>query len=135
VEAAVVYENGKTAGFTKNVVLLVYYGGFLFHENTSSSWYAWNNVDWAPVAGDPRLTTDVSASGATIPSSTVLIDKSYNAWTVTSGTVYENGSDVGNSANVVLLLYYNNEFYIHDSFNEWYYWSNNVWNHTTGDPR
>jgi hypothetical protein len=50
---------------------------------------------------------DVSSpDGTTIPSASVIVDKTGSQWTVSNGVIYRNGSTVGNTYNVSLLLWY-----------------------------
>lgn len=76
-----------------------------------------------------------SANGATIPSSTELIDNSGNLWTVVSGVIYENGVAAGVSSNVILLLWYNGAIYQENSSDNWYEWNGTTYIAVSGDPR
>jgi hypothetical protein len=85
VTGGVVYENGVTAGYSANVVLLLWYGGVIYQENSSNGWYSWSAPTWTAVRGDPRVIaittssplpsavigtlylTTVAASGGTAP--------------------------------------------------------------------
>src|ERR1700682_3618183 len=46
----IVYENGKPAGFSAGVTLLLYYSGVVFQENASCGWWSWNGAMWATAA-------------------------------------------------------------------------------------
>ncbi len=41
-----VYENGKPAGHTANVIQLLYSNGIIYHENAKHNWYSWNGSGW-----------------------------------------------------------------------------------------
>jgi len=68
-----------------------------------------------------------SANGATIPSETQLVDNNLDVWTVSAGVVYKNGSAAGYSANVVLLLWWNDVIYQENSDTGWWYWDGADW--------
>jgi hypothetical protein len=55
VTGGVVYENGKTAGFSESVVLLIYYNNVIYQENVSGGWWEWINGNWSAVSGNPTL--------------------------------------------------------------------------------
>jgi hypothetical protein len=53
----VVYENGKAAGYTASVVLVLYYNSLIYQEWKTSAgggWYGWVNGGWVLEAQDPR---------------------------------------------------------------------------------
>src|SRR5580692_6958349 len=53
----VVYENGKAAGYTASVVLVLYYNSVIYQEwktSTGGGWYGWVNGAWVLEAQDPR---------------------------------------------------------------------------------
>jgi hypothetical protein len=131
VSGGVIYENGATAGFSANVILLLYYNGTIYQENSSDSWFSWNGSGWTAVSGDPR----VSASGTTIPSANQLVDSAGNVWTVSGGVIYENGNASVGTANVILLLYYNGTIYQENSSDSWFSWNGSSWVSIAGDPR
>lgn len=81
-----------------------------------------------------RTAVSQSASGATIPSNTYLVDNVGNIWTVVSGVVYLNGGATV-SGSVILLLYYNGIIYQENVNNNWWAWTSNTWNSVSGDPR
>ena len=41
-----VYKNGKTAAYSANVALLLYFGGTVYHQNKSCLWWSWNGSAW-----------------------------------------------------------------------------------------
>ncbi len=132
VASGVVYENGKTAGYSANVILLLYYNGLLYHENSSYNWWSWNGT-WVS-SNDPRT---VSASGTTIPSASQIVDAQKDVWTVASGLIYRNGVQDPVSSNVILLLTYNGLLYQENSSHNWYRFSSwgTYWTALGGDPR
>ncbi len=131
VNGGVIYENGSASVGTANVILLLYFSGTVYQENSASNWSSWNGSTWTAVSGDPR----VSASGTTIPSASQIIDSAHNVWTVSGNVVYENGTVAGYSANVTLLLYYNGIIYQENSAGSWWSWNGNAWVAESGDPR
>ena len=42
------------AGYTANVILLLYYNGSIYQENSAHNWWVWNGATWTNVGGDPR---------------------------------------------------------------------------------
>ncbi|WP_345815750.1 hypothetical protein AAGS40_15950 [Paraburkholderia sp. PREW-6R] len=65
--------------------------------------------------------SSTSADGTAIPGASAITDSVGNVWTLANGVVYRNGSTVGNTYNVSLLLWYggkiwhcgtNNQFYV-----------------------
>jgi peptidoglycan hydrolase-like protein with peptidoglycan-binding domain len=134
VTGGVVYENTAKAGYSANVILLLYYNGVVYQENSSDQWFSWNDAAWVSVSADPRL-AHTSPSGSTIPTMTQLIDSSGNTWTLTGGVVYENAAKAGYSANVISLLYYNGYFYQENSSDAWFVWIGTTWIEVGSDPR
>jgi hypothetical protein len=132
VASGVIYENGGLAGYSADVVLLLYYNGVIYQENSAGGWWSWVNSNWSGVTGDPRTP---SLNGTTIPSATQITDAQLNVWTVASVVIYENGGLAGYSTNVVLLLYYNGVIYQENSAGGWWSWVNSNWSGVAGDPR
>lgn len=70
----VVKKNGANAGFTSQVILLLWYQGTIWQENSSNLWWPWNSTTWTGSGvGDPRgvsptLTVTSPAAGATVSS-------------------------------------------------------------------
>jgi hypothetical protein len=83
---------------------------------------------------DDFLLLETSPSGTTIPPTSQIVDNTGNIWTVTAGAVSENGSPAGYSADVTLLLYYNDLIYQENSSNQWFSWNGIAWI-DAGDPR
>ena len=54
-----VLEDGTAAGFTANVAEIAYANGTVWHENTTSQWYAWTGSAWA--AGNDPLPANGTA--------------------------------------------------------------------------
>jgi cellulase (glycosyl hydrolase family 5) len=131
VSGGVIYENGNASVGTANVILLLYYNGVIYQENSSGGWWSWNGSGWTAISGDPR----VSPSGTTIPPGSQITDSAGNVWTVSGGVVYENGSTAGYSASVSQLLYYNGVIYQENSSGGWWSWNGSTWVSVAGDPR
>src|ERR1700734_4069949 len=55
--AKAVLENGKAAGYTANVVSLLYYNSVVYQENTAGGWWDWNGSGWTGVSGNPSTGT------------------------------------------------------------------------------
>ncbi len=130
VVGGVIYENGKKAGQSTNVTLLLYDNNSLYEENSADSWYSWNGSAWI-ASSDPRKTH--SLSGATVPAATQITDGSGNVWAIAGGVAYLNGV-ASESANVKLLLYDENSVFQETSAGSWYAWNGSAWK-TSSDPR
>ena len=65
----------------------------------------------------------VSSSGTTIPAAANIVDAGGNVWTVSNGVVYQNNVTAGYTAQVTLLLYYNQVIYQQNSAGNWWLWS------------
>lgn len=50
----VVIENGRAAGYSANVILLLYYNGVIYQENSAKGWWSWSGSTWIAASGDPR---------------------------------------------------------------------------------
>jgi hypothetical protein len=124
VVGGVIYENGKEAGTSTKVTLLLYDNNSLYEENSADTWYSWNGSAWI-ASSDPRKTH--SPDGTTVPSATQITDSSSNVWAIAGAVVYENGKEAGKSANVTLLLYDNNKLYQENSADTWYSWNGSAW--------
>jgi hypothetical protein len=124
VASGVVYENAKTAGYSANVIALLFYGGVIYQENMAKLWWSWNGTTWVYVGADPRK---VSAGDTSTPAASVLVDGGHDVWTVVSGVVYRNGAKAGYSAQVIELLYLGGVIYQENSAKGWWKWSGGAW--------
>jgi endoglucanase len=61
--SGVVIENGKTVGYSANVILLLYFNGIIYQENSAKNWWSWTGSTWAAASGDPRGATAASVNG------------------------------------------------------------------------
>ncbi len=77
---------------------------------------------------------ETSPSGTTIPPASRIVDTQGNIWMVTSGLIYENDSLAGDSADVILLLFYGDVIYQQSSSSQWFSWNGTDWIETN-DPR
>ncbi|MET3566910.1 hypothetical protein ABIC47_002401 [Leifsonia sp. 563] len=97
-------------------------------------------LDVGPVlaAPTPRLrmgdSPNASPDGTTIPSATSITDNGGDVWTVSGGVIYRNGSTVGVTYDVALLLWYGGVIYCVNTSGQWYAGWNDAWLHCT-DPR
>jgi hypothetical protein len=127
VVSGVVQINGANAGFTNQVIVLLWQNGTIYQENASHLWWKWSNNAWVSTPAPESL------SNASIPPSPQLNDSQGNYWTVSGGIIYLNGNQQVGTQNVVLLLYYNRVMYQKNSAGGWWLW-NGSWVATT-DPR
>jgi endoglucanase len=75
----VVMENSTQAGYSANVVSLVYSGGTVYQENSDCKWWSWSGTAWVSAANpDPAAATTCPSTG--------------------SGKTADSTSDTGNSA-------------------------------------
>ncbi len=64
----VVYEGNSPAGYSANVVALMYYGGKVYQENSACLWWSWDGSSWVASSNPnpslaPRCGSGGSASG------------------------------------------------------------------------
>jgi hypothetical protein len=72
VASGVVYERGKTAGSSANVVLLLYYASTVYQENKTCLWWSWNGSAWVATSNPaPKITPNCAASTASTTSSSL----------------------------------------------------------------
>lgn len=127
-----VSKNGTIDGSTSSVTLMLYYNGFIYHENSLGNFYEMTGGTWVFAGGDPRL----SPSGSTIPSLSSITDSALNVWTLVSGQVAKNGTIDSSTSGVVLILYYGNIIYHKNSVGNFYSWSDSAWVYAGSvDPR
>ena len=70
VAGGVVYENGKTAGYSANVKALHYSAGTIYQQNDSCLWWSWNGSAWVSTSNPaPGTTPACPASTASAGSS------------------------------------------------------------------
>jgi hypothetical protein len=135
--AGTVNLNGSAAGYSANVILLVYKDGRVYQENSSGGFWYWDGSTWIE-SGDPRSSSSPSvtpsADGTTIPSASQIIDNEGDVWTVSSGVIYRNGSLAGYSANVILLVFKNGKVYQENSAGGFWFWDGSTWVDSS-DPR
>jgi hypothetical protein len=101
VVGGVVEENGSPAGFSQNVITLLYLNGIVIQENSSQQWYSWTGSGWNALVGDPRTagTTGTGGTGTgtgtgggttgTIPNSGFGVKIVGNKFTDLSGNVLQ----------------------------------------------
>jgi hypothetical protein len=129
------YRNGVEAGgWCKTVKTLLWYYGSIYAQVANGTWHQWVGTSFVNVAGDPRPTP--SASGATIPSATQLVDSNYGVWTVDSnGLCYLDGVQAGGCSNVKTLLWYQGFMYIGATDGSWWLWNGSSWVSIAQDAR
>ncbi|WP_250537017.1 beta-glucosidase [Caballeronia sp. AZ10_KS36] len=64
VKSGVIYRANLKAGFSQDVILLLWYAGKIYQENVKKGWWVWQNNNWVASA-DPRPTTTASSSTST----------------------------------------------------------------------
>ena len=114
----VVYRNGSVAGVNYGVVLALWLGGSIYHENGAGNFYQWTGSAWQ-ACPDPR-TNPVSADGTTLPAAPYITDKSGGKWTLVGGILYRNGVKVGPNFNVATVLWYGGKVYHCNYAGQWY---------------
>jgi mannan endo-1,4-beta-mannosidase len=64
---AQVMENGKAAGYSANVALLLYYNGVVYQENKNCLWWVWSNGTWISSANPaPGYAPSCSSAAAAV---------------------------------------------------------------------
>jgi hypothetical protein len=134
----IIYENGSPTTGDGSHVLVLYYDGLMYAENTGGVWYRWTGSGWTYIgSGDPQS----SASGTMIPPATEIVDGSGNVWTMPSLTspgniIYENGSPTTGDGSHVLVLYYGGSMYAENTGGLWYRWTGSGWTYiASGVPQ
>jgi hypothetical protein len=94
----------------------------------------WSLCVLAATWGLTALAATPSVNGANIFAQPSIIDSQGETWRVVSGVIERNGARVGYSANVNLLLEYNQVFYQRNTSDGWWLWTGTVWSGTS-DPR
>lgn len=135
---------------SSNVAELLYWNHAVYHRNTSSTWFTWNGTAWVSTLGpqqvvitDPRIATggSISPSGSALTSNAGSIRDSTNrVWSLTTGggQVVINGVTDTNTANAIVLLYWNQQIYHENTGLSWYVNSGagaGAWTQVAGDPR
>jgi hypothetical protein len=124
----VVENNQPSTGAQPNAIMLLYYNFLIYEQVQSCSVYVFQNNNWnattLPVNAPNPVDND--CPNQTIPALSVIHDSSGNAWTITSGQqVAENGVTMTDTADVILLMYFNGNMYHQNSFC-------GVWEYTSG---
>ena len=143
----VISKSGSDAGYSANVVLLLYRDGTIYQENKSCLWWSWTGNTWvASENPDPGSTpacpatsggssggsssggsATASASGTMIPSATQIVDGALKVWTVSDGVIWHDGAHAVYSANVALLLYFDGTIYQENKSCLWWNWNGSTW--------
>jgi len=65
-----VLENGKPAGYTNNVALVLYYNGVIYQKNSAGGWWSWTNGAWLGCSNPNPSVSGVcgSANGSSLSS-------------------------------------------------------------------
>ena len=92
--AGVIMENGAPAGYSANVILLLYYNGQIYQENGAGGWWRWTGIPgalWDTLSGDPRNETSssgsVSSPSASSPSVVLRsITNNFGTYNLSDGT-------------------------------------------------
>ncbi len=61
VKSGVVYRANQKAGFSQDVIALLWYAGKIYQQNVNKLWWVWQNNTWA-VSADPRPAASTPAS-------------------------------------------------------------------------
>ncbi len=69
----VVLENAAQAGYSANVIALVYFDGTVYQENSTCQWWSWNGTAWVSAANpDPTAATTCPSTGGASSSAGTL---------------------------------------------------------------
>ena len=126
-------KNGQLDWVAFDVKMLLWYDGYVYHQNAAGKFFQWKNEHWLEVH-DPRM-GGTSADGTVVPSANYIIDSSDDVWTLSSGFIYKNGTRDSKAYNVDLLLWSGGMLYHRNTSGQFYVktWMNR-WAHCT-DPR
>lgn len=138
----VVQENGSAAGYSANVAEIAYVNGAIWQQNTAGLWWQWSGTDWGSGNGTatsplpatspvtpPVVTPTASANDTTVlaGSAVSITDADGNSWTISDGTVLQNGSAAGYSANVTELAYVDGTVWQENTSGLWWAWNGQNW--------
>jgi len=108
-----VLKNGISAGYTNNVVSILYYNGVIYQKNSAGSWWSWTGGSWIS-SSDPRPSISGacgSANGKTLSSVPITnLCSSGNSTTVSGSGPWNwscNGTSGGSNASCSVLLLQN----------------------------
>ena len=73
VASGVIYENGKLAGYSNAVTLLVYDNKTIYQENTAGGWWSWSGGTWVGSSDPLTVTTSGGGSGTTTTTGTASV--------------------------------------------------------------
>jgi hypothetical protein len=94
VSGGVIYENGKLAGYSSGVTLLLYDNNIVYQENSAGGWWSWNGSAWVS-SSDPRKTPVSVASPPTISGSPSTSDVVGQAYSFAPTTTNSGGGTLG----------------------------------------
>ena len=84
VSGGAVQHGGVAAGYSANVVLLLYFNGTVYQQNKSCLWWSWNGSAWVSSANPaPSVTPACASTVATVPSSAPATSPSTSTTTPT----------------------------------------------------
>jgi hypothetical protein len=69
VGGGVIYENSATAGYSANVVLLLYFNAAIYQENSACNWWRWTSGAWQATTKPPVATIPACPAGSSSKSS------------------------------------------------------------------
>ncbi|MGF6415760.1 hypothetical protein [Paraburkholderia sp. MM5482-R1] len=75
-----------------------------------------------------------SPNGSAMPPASSLIDGAGATWTLSGGSVYQNGAKAGNNYNVIVALCYNGNIYVENTSGQFSTWTGSGWQGCS-DPR
>lgn len=100
-----IYLNGVVQAITNNVILLLYYGGVIYQENSSDNWYIWSGTAWSASGGDPRVAQPPPIGNFGIAvSGNKLINTANGAQAILQGgniSGLESSNPIANSYNII----------------------------------
>lgn len=69
VKSGVIYRANVKAGFSQDVIALLWYAGKIYQQNVNKLWWVWQNNTWV-VSADPRPATSTGSSTGTTSGTT-----------------------------------------------------------------
>jgi hypothetical protein len=94
VSGGVIYENGKLAGYSNGVSLLLYDNNIIYQENSAGGWWSWSGSTWAS-SSDPRTVSGGGATTPTISGSPPLSDVAGQAYSFVPTTTNPGAGTLG----------------------------------------
>lgn len=113
--------NGEPDNATNLGIQIAYYGGKVWHMNTSGNWYSKSSPteQWSAASSNPLPAS--TATKVITEGGGAIVDANKNVWTIVEGVVITNGVPDWTTSNVIELAYYGGKVWQKNW--AWLWWS------------